>query len=78
VTRLDFDFIAFNVALCLFSSGSLFAGSGGNLEGSYSGARILYNDPPSEVLLILVPIDLPDIPDAMVEIESFDGCLLIL
>lgn len=78
VPRLDFDFIALRVALCLLSSGSLFAGSGGSFEGSYSGARILYSDPPSEVLLMLVPIDRPDIADAIVETDSFDGCLLML
>jgi hypothetical protein len=64
--------MAFRVAL--FSSGALFGGRGGSLEASNAGARTWYSVPlPLLVPVLLEPSEKFDMPDAIVEIDSFDS-----
>lgn len=81
-TTFGDDFVDFKAArVAEGSSVTFLGGRGGSIDGSYAGARTVYNWPPFDAVLALVlvdPVDLTDQPEAIVDTDSDDPRLLKL
>lgn len=68
---MRFEVMAWRVAL--FCSSCFFGGRGGNLEGSYVGARTWYSVLPWLALVLTEPRDSVETPEATVDMDSVDS-----